>query len=95
MDLIKEFEFFGEVFLRAPLYSFEEYALDKMPAVLALQSFRNALWLASPDFYQVLAGKNFCWEQLREKERFSVYKYYNRMSFRPTPFGALQGNRKG
>jgi thiopeptide-type bacteriocin biosynthesis protein len=89
MGQIIEYEFFEAVFLRAPIYSFEDYALSRMPQVLPQVTFQNALWLASPDFYQLLAAKDFAWDKLAEKERFSLYKYYNRMSFRPTPFGAF------
>ena len=89
MDQVNEFEFFEQVFLRAPLYSFEDYSLSLIPQIITQRSFKNALWLASPDFYQVLALKGFVWENFDSKERFSLMKYYNRMSFRPTPFGAF------
>ncbi|MCR8560429.1 lantibiotic dehydratase [Mucilaginibacter sp. BJC16-A38] len=89
MDQDKSFEFFDTLFLRAPFYSFEDYALNRMPEILAQGAFRNALWLASPEFYCVLEKKDFDWSRLGRKEQFSLYKYYNRMSFRPTPFGAF------
>ena len=89
MDQDKSFVFFDTLFLRAPFYSFEDYALNRMPEILAQGSFRNALWLASPEFYGLLEKKKFDWDSLERKEQFSLYKYYNRMSFRPTPFGAF------
>lgn len=84
-----EYKFSGTLFLRAPYYSAASFALEKMVDVLADPAFRQALWLASPDFYTALEKKHFCWDQLAKKERHSLYKYYNRMVFRPTPFGAF------
>jgi thiopeptide-type bacteriocin biosynthesis protein len=85
----ERYDFLDQVFLRTPFYSFEDYALAKMPEVLVREDFRNALWLASPVFYRVLEKKDFDFGALQEKEKLTLYKYYNRMSFRPTPFGAF------
>ncbi|GAA4326225.1 lantibiotic dehydratase [Mucilaginibacter gynuensis] len=84
-----EFELLPEVFVRAPFYSFSRYDLDRLPEILQDKYFLNALWLASPEFYGVLETKKFEFESLTARERHSVAKYYNRMSFRPTPFGAF------
>jgi thiopeptide-type bacteriocin biosynthesis protein len=84
-----EYEFLPELFLRAPYYSFARYDLERLPAVLGDQVFRNALWLASPVFYKQLQAKNFDFNSLLEKEKNTLYKYYNRMCFRPTPFGSF------
>jgi thiopeptide-type bacteriocin biosynthesis protein len=77
------------LFLRAPFYSFRDYSLARLPEVLGRPGFRNALRLASPGFYQLLENKEFVWERLGEKERHTLGKYYNRMCFRPTPFGSF------
>jgi thiopeptide-type bacteriocin biosynthesis protein len=87
----EQYEFFNKVILRTPFYSFEDFALEKMPEVLGREDFRNAIWLASMDFYRVLEKKAFDWALLDERQRFTLYKYYNRMSFRPTPFGSFAG----
>lgn len=89
MDAKSKYKFIDKVFLRTPFYGTEQYALENMPLILKRQDFRNALWLASPEFYRVLEKQNFEWDKLGKKERFSLFKYYNRMSFRATPFGAF------
>ncbi|WEA00726.1 thiopeptide-type bacteriocin biosynthesis protein [Mucilaginibacter sp. SJ] len=85
----ENFEFYDQVVLRTPYYSFKRYALSRLPEILVDQAFLDALWLASPSFYRILENKAFRFKNLTEKEIFSLYKYYNRMSFRPTPFGAF------
>ena len=83
------YKFLPQVFLRAPYYSFSGYDLSRLPEVLMEQAFRNAVWLASPEFYLLLEKKDFDFEQLNDKEKHTLYKYYNRMCFRPTPFGSF------
>lgn len=89
MAVIECYNFFDRVFLRAPFYSFENYDLGKVSQVLSDPAFRDAVWLASPVYYRELEKKGFDFNLLSEKERFTLYKYYNRMSFRCTPFGAF------
>lgn len=89
MNWGNNYAFLDRLFLRAPFYSVEDYALCKMADVLKRQDFRNALWLASPEFCRVLEKQQFDWDKLGKKERLVLYKYYNRMSFRATPFGAF------
>jgi len=86
---LSQYEFLSEVFLRAPFYSYEDYDLSLLPKIIDREDFRNAIYLASPDFYSVLNRKSFDFDQLNDKEKFSLYKYYNRMSFRSTPFGSF------
>ena len=81
--------FLPELFLRAPYYSFAAYDLDRVPQVLGDIAFQNAIFLASAEFYQLLERKNFDYTQLNEKEIHTINKYYNRMCFRPTPFGSF------
>jgi thiopeptide-type bacteriocin biosynthesis protein len=83
------YTFLPELFLRAPYYSFSGYDLDRLPEVLASSIFRNAIYLASPDFYRVLEKADFVFERLSTKARHTLYKYYNRMCFRPVPFGSF------
>lgn len=77
------------LFIRAPFYSFEHYALGAAERMLSETTFRNALYLASPSFYAELEKLNFDWKTLTAKQKLTLKKYYNRMSFRPTPFGAF------
>lgn len=79
------------MFLRTPARGPAAYTADMkdemMSAVLAEPAFRLALYLASPAFFRALEAKDF--RQLGPKELVTVKKYLNRMSFRPTPFGAF------
>lgn len=83
------YQFFPGLFLRAPYYSFARYDLDRMPEVLRERAFQNALFLASPGFYAQLEAKDFTYDKLLDKEKHTLDKYYNRMCFRPTPFGGF------
>jgi thiopeptide-type bacteriocin biosynthesis protein len=84
-----EYRLLPALFLRAPFYSFAAYDPELLPVVLEDPVFQNALYLASPAFYGVLRSAGFNWEVLSEKEKHTVWKYYNRMSFRPVPFGSF------
>jgi thiopeptide-type bacteriocin biosynthesis protein len=83
------YQFLPDLFLRSPYYSYTGYDLQRLPEVLSRPSFRNAVWLASPVFYKALEAKLFDFARLSHPERHTLAKYYNRMSFRPTPFGAF------
>jgi thiopeptide-type bacteriocin biosynthesis protein len=85
----EEYSFFDSLVLRVPFYSLDIYSAERLPKILDEQIFRNALLLASPDLYRAIAKKGFCYNELADKERLTLFKYYNRMSFRPTPFGAF------
>ncbi|WP_184549775.1 lantibiotic dehydratase [Mucilaginibacter sp. FT3.2] len=89
MDNEQQYDFWDRLLLRTPFYSLDDYDLNKVSEVLQQPDFRNALWLASQDFYRSLEKKNFEWAALGQRERFTLQKYYNRMSFRPTPFGSF------
>jgi hypothetical protein len=75
--------------VRAPYYGFAGYDPQRLEQVLSDPAFRQALLLASPGFYGLLEKKDFAWAGLSDKERHSLLKYYNRMCFRPTPFGSF------
>ncbi len=89
MNKFPTYTFLSELFLRAPYYSFGGYDPDRLEEVLKDHGFRNGLFLASPAFYRVLKEKGFELCRLSEKEKHSAGKYYNRMCFRPTPFGSF------
>jgi len=78
-----------ELFLRAPFYSYGDYHPHKLKEILTEPFFKNSLWLASPSFYRIIEKKHFDYTTLSEKEINSLLKYYNRMSFRATPFGSF------
>lgn len=83
------YRFLPQVFLRTPYYSFSGYDLSRLPEVIQEQAFRNAVFLASAGFYALLEKKEFNFDKLADKEKHTLYKYYNRMCFRPTPFGSF------
>jgi len=83
------YRFLPQLFLRAPYYSFAGYDLSRLPEVLQEQAFRNAVFLASAAFFALLEKKEFDFDKLAEREKHTLYKYYNRMCFRPTPFGSF------
>jgi len=89
MNINNDLEFLDKVFLRLPFYSTTDYDTSKLAELLASNTFRNALWLAAPEFYKELEKKSFELDALTSKERLTVLKFYNRMSFRATPFGAF------
>lgn len=85
----KDYNFLSKLFLRAPYYSFNGYDLNRLPEVLQQQDFLNAVWLASPGFYEILQKQGFIFDKLNPRQTQTLYKYYNRMCFRPTPFGGF------
>ncbi|HXO74982.1 MAG TPA: lantibiotic dehydratase, partial [Puia sp.] len=85
----ESYKFLPHLFLRAPHYSYGGYDLSRLPAVLLQQDFRNAIWLASPAFHRVLQEREFNYDHLEEKHQHTLHKYYNRICFRPTPFGSF------
>lgn len=83
---------FGDrVFVRRPFFSASAYRAEELREVLKLTVFKNALWLASPEFYAQLEKKDFNYELLGRREKFTALKFFNRMSFRSVPFGAFAG----
>lgn len=83
------FEFLPQLVLRTPLLSYQEYDADNLNNLLQQDWFKLTIYLASADFYERLAEDDFSAVLLTHKERVTLLKYYNRMSFRPTPFGAF------
>ncbi|MGF7079737.1 thiopeptide-type bacteriocin biosynthesis protein [Mucilaginibacter sp. UYCu711] len=79
--------FLDRAILRNPSLSFKQFDLSNLPKIAANNHFRLALYLASPQFHDVLDTKNY--ESLSSKELLTLKKYFNRMCFRPTPFGAF------
>src|ERR1700744_73834 len=81
---MSEFEFFPKAMMRTPFMSYEDYDLSAVKALLNDKYFLGAIWLASRDFYTEVPGK-----RQNEKKLTTLSNYYNRMCFRPTPFGSF------
>lgn len=86
---MEQYVFLNDLILRTPLLSYRDYDLNALPDVINDESFRAALFLANLTLYRLLEAKRFNWSELSAKERLTVSRYYNRMCFRPTPFGAF------
>ncbi|RFZ92878.1 hypothetical protein D0C36_15925 [Mucilaginibacter conchicola] len=83
------YRFFDRLMLRAPVYSFSRYAPERLGEVLGNREFREAVLLATEGLYRALEAAGFDPEKLSANARWSLLRYYNRMCFRPTPFGAF------
>jgi thiopeptide-type bacteriocin biosynthesis protein len=84
-----QYDFLDGLMLRTPLISYQDYHLDAVSKIINDVSFKAALFLANPSLYQLIAAKHFDWELLTAKEKLTITRYYNRMCFRPTPFGGF------
>ena len=89
-----QFRFLPQVVLRTPALSFETpITIANLQQLLNSPSFMEALYLASPQFYE----KSKAWADgsLDPKEHkkvlFSIINYLNRMRSRCTPFGLFAG----
>ncbi|OCX50803.1 hypothetical protein BEL04_18915 [Mucilaginibacter sp. PPCGB 2223] len=87
--MAQDFDFLPDLILRCPLLSYRQYSYDNLDSLLQTEWFKQTIYLASPDFYHRLEIAGFEVSSLTSKERLTLCKYYNRMSFRPTPFGAF------
>ncbi|MBS1663084.1 MAG: lantibiotic dehydratase [Bacteroidetes bacterium] len=83
------YAFFPSLIARAPVFSFQDYPSIDYASLLKQDFFLSALYIASPEFYEVLEKKNFDYESLKPAEKNTLRKYYNRACYRPVPFGAF------
>ncbi|ANI90123.1 hypothetical protein A9P82_13015 [Arachidicoccus ginsenosidimutans] len=81
------YSFHSDVILRTPTLSFKQYPSDNISELLQNSTFRMSIFLASKSLYYNLKKKNFEYQSFSEKEKTSLHKYFNRMSYRTTPFG--------
>lgn len=86
---VERIVFAEKIFVREPFFEASAYQAGGLEEVLGTHYFRNAVWLASPEFYRELEKKGFDAGALSAKERLTALKFFNRMSFRATPFGAF------
>ncbi len=85
------YQFASGIFLRFPVYSFENYKADKLQEVMDTPFFRMAIYFGSRQLYREAELKNFCCAQMNTGMQQSLLKYYNRMCYRATPFGMFSG----
>jgi lantibiotic biosynthesis protein len=70
-----------------PAKSWKLYTNTDRQALLNDSFFRTALYLASPGLFERLNLADFKYERMSEREQLTIQRYFNRISFRPTPFG--------
>ena len=78
--------FSSYVFLRTPTLSYNEYNSNP-ESIIKLHFFQASLFFASESLYMELMRYDFNYHLLDKKVKFSLQKYFNRMCYRPTPFG--------
>lgn len=99
------YQFFEDYIVRTPVFSSKsflevlnknEISDEELKNKLTEHSvFMEALYLASPDLHEEITnwfykGKNLSQKEL-QKLKYTVLKYYSRMSTRCTPFGLFSG----
>lgn len=82
-------EFIVDPFLlvRAPAYSYENFNESFLQQALTTDFFRASLFFASQTLYIELKKKEFDYTQFNEHVKTTLWKYLNRMCFRPLPYG--------
>ncbi|SDS98911.1 thiopeptide-type bacteriocin biosynthesis domain-containing protein [Mucilaginibacter mallensis] len=75
------------LFLRTPALSYDDYNSSMLEEMLNSQFFQAAIFFASESLYMELSRCNFNYQSLDKKVKLSLQKYFNRMCYRPTPFG--------
>ncbi|WP_367868099.1 thiopeptide-type bacteriocin biosynthesis protein [Pedobacter sp. WC2423] len=82
-------EFIVDPFLlvRSPAYSYENFNESFLQQALTTDFFRASLFFASQTLYIELKKKNFDYTQFNEQVKTTLWKYLNRMCFRPLPYG--------
>jgi len=73
--------------VRAPAYSYENFNELYLREVLHHDFFKAAIFLASQTLYFELRKKGFNYDELEAGARITLWKYLNRMCFRPLPYG--------
>lgn len=82
---INDLEFSNDFILRTPVLSFSD--LRNARELLNDSMFQHAISAASPSLAVQLKKLQYSYGQLDEKSRVSIWRYRNRMMYRPTPFG--------
>ena len=84
---MSEYQFHPTLVLRSPVYHYQLYSEDNLAVILKESFFQNAIYFASDVFYNELKKNDFDLNKLDKKAVETVRKYFNRICYRPTPFG--------
>lgn len=89
MKSLFDFEFYHKLMVRSSAKPYSDFKYENLKYLLLDPEFQKALLLASIDLYKELEKLNFDFDLMNCSLRTTVFKYYNRISYRPTPFGAF------
>ncbi|PWK70837.1 thiopeptide-type bacteriocin biosynthesis protein [Mucilaginibacter oryzae] len=79
--------FHQQIFVRTANESFDDFNYDDLRVIIKERRFQHAIFFASETLHSELHQRDFVYDDLPEKVRTSLKKYYNRLCFRATPFG--------
>ncbi|NHA05825.1 lantibiotic dehydratase [Mucilaginibacter sp. HC2] len=83
------FDFYPQLIIRTPAFSIENILNQQLTEHLNSDQFLEALFLASPNLAEKFVSDTQ--GQIEDSLLNTIIKYYNRMSFRCTPFGLFAG----
>lgn len=81
------YNFHPVLLLRSPVYSYSSYSEKTLSEILRQPFFQKAIFFSSEVFYNELKKADFDIDKLEKKAKDTLKKYFNRMCFRPVPFG--------
>jgi thiopeptide-type bacteriocin biosynthesis protein len=87
LNTITDYLFYPSLVLRAPCLSYSDYHNQKIEDLLKNNYFLSAIRVASPTVFELLEKAAFDMDKLPVRMQHTLQKYFNRMCFRPTPFG--------
>ncbi len=83
---MNNYQFHDTLVLRHPAFSFQQFTEENLAAKLQDSFFRNAIYLCSPVVFEALQKCDFDYFKLSKRLKNTLFKYFNRMCYRPTPF---------
>ncbi|MHB8208666.1 lantibiotic dehydratase [Mucilaginibacter sp.] len=84
-----KFKFYNKLILRTPALPLGKFDESERLLFINNTNYKNALFIASPDLYYSYYRATESHDKGRQER--SLAKYFNRMSFRCTPFGLFAG----
>lgn len=84
---MSEFIVSSFLLVRSPAYSYENYNEAFLQQALTTDFFRASIFFASQTLYIELKKINFDYAQFNDQIKTTLWKYLNRMCFRPLPYG--------
>jgi lantibiotic biosynthesis protein len=83
----KHLQFMPTLFSRSPVYSYNRYKETTIADLLRDPYYLAALKVSSQDVYDQLEKSSFDESNISHRLKCTLRRYFNRMCFRPTPFG--------